>query len=236
MIKLGYKLTDEHLGSNLMATVVGASRSRISRNKAFSLVQEMLDRGYDINQKDDSGNTPIFDAVTSRYDMNRDMINFLIKKGANINEVNKENMTPLACAVQLGDVEHAKLLISKGAKTNTQHKDGMTLMHYAVLSGNPEVVRLMAAKGLDVNAKDENGKTPLDYAVGTYGEGSDLGKNMFGALGKLNAKRGESHIPSIKSAEKDSDGLRGTLSAAQQIRYTEEKSKTIQPDIHSGRG
>lgn len=195
-IKHGYRLTDpmaEYNNWHLISYAVAEGN--------IAMVQEILNRGYDVNQKDNSGSTPIM-VVAS----NAEMLNFLLKKGANINDANKFKMTLLSYVVQDGNVEQAKLLISKGAKINTKHENGMTLMHYAALSGNPEMFKFLAKKGLDMNAKDKNGKTPLDYAWESEFSDADTLK----ALKEAGAKRGKP-LSSTRNSEK---GL-GTLAAAQ---------------------
>lgn len=93
------------------------------------------------------------------YSGQKDMVEYLISRGANVSLGYKDGMTPLHCAILkgilnknkimrkslnqsdcnafLGDVEIANVLIENCAPVNWQTKaDGRTPLHLAVMNGN----------------------------------------------------------------------------------------------------
>lgn len=103
------------------------------------------------------------------------VIRFLIKKGASIDEKDKNGVIPLHRAVRFRSLAAVKELIKLGADTNAVDKrTGSTPLHRAVTStGAPatagklkdaiEIVRTLLANGADAAKKNKKGKTPLHY-------------------------------------------------------------------------
>jgi hypothetical protein len=90
----------------------------------------------------------------------------LISLGANVNEKDKNNCTPLHCAVMNGHKEAAELLIAKGANVNLQGTyRKQTPLHCAAQEGNKNMAELLIAHGAYVNLKDKSNRTPLDIAL-----------------------------------------------------------------------
>ncbi len=83
----------------------------------------------------------------------------MVQNGALVNVIDRDFVTPLILASNLGDIEMTKLLISNGAKLN--HKDRMnsTALHYACLRSHSEV-----AKELIINGCIQNTNTPFSFA------------------------------------------------------------------------
>lgn len=143
-------------------------------------VKRHLKRGADVNDKNYNENYTA--GLTALHlaagNGNKELVEFLIKKGATINAKAEDGLTPLHWAVVKGfkDVkgDHKgviELLIAKGADVNAKTKDnrgdGGTPLHFAVRTTHPdkEIITLLIAKGADVNAKDSFGKTPLHWAT-----------------------------------------------------------------------
>ncbi|MDC0065776.1 ankyrin repeat domain-containing protein, partial [Verrucomicrobia bacterium] len=99
------------------------------------------------------------------FALTKEIAELLIDKGADINAKCDDGDTPLHSAAYNGRKEIAELLIDKGADINAKGTIGWTPLHLAVQQGRKEVVELLIAKGADVNAKMKNGITPLDWAV-----------------------------------------------------------------------
>jgi len=55
----------------------------------------------------------------------KEIVEFLIAKGANVNAANEEGATPLWKAAQMGQKEIVELLIAKGATVNAASEDGL---------------------------------------------------------------------------------------------------------------
>merc|ERR1711970_446799 len=84
-------------------------------------VEEVLIRlnmGEDVNQKCfPRYSTPLHDAVCCGR---QEIAQILVEKGANVNELDYKNMTPLKLAIRYGQEEIETLLRSKGAKETVE--------------------------------------------------------------------------------------------------------------------
>lgn len=108
-----------------------------------------------ISSKDDSGNTPLHEAVFTAH---AEVAEFLLSKGADVNAREKNGATPLILAAMGGKVEIdgqggvVTLLLAHKADINAKSANGMTALHVAALVGHADIVKLLLAKGANVNA------------------------------------------------------------------------------------
>ena len=111
--------------------------------------------------------------IASSYYYYDDMVEYLIRKGADVNLKDKEGKTALLWASS-NSLENAKILIANGAKVNEAANDGMTPFLQATLgvsSGKVpiEMCDLLRKNGANINAslqrKSAMGWTALHYAV-----------------------------------------------------------------------
>ncbi|MHB8055561.1 MAG: ankyrin repeat domain-containing protein [Candidatus Aminicenantales bacterium] len=137
-------------------------RAALSRNADG--VHFLLDQGFDIDVRNiENGRTALLMAVDFG---NRDGARALAMRGANVNAVDKEGMTPLSIAVEKGDAELVDLFLKKGARLDAADpRTGKTVLHEAALRGYSGVVETLLARGIDKNAKDKDGRTALSYAL-----------------------------------------------------------------------
>ena len=126
----------------------------------------LIEAGADLNTTDNSGRTPLINAITS------DKVNlakFLINKACNVNQAiangDYQGSAPLHAAVGHGEVEVIKMLFSKGAKINSQTKDGSTPLHIAAMCDSEASATLLMQLGADPSIKNQKGQTPSDVAV-----------------------------------------------------------------------
>jgi len=130
-------------------------------------VQAELDKGANVNAKNQNGATPLHRAAWFGH---KEIVELLIAKGADVNAKDDSQSshyvgTPLNCAAWKGHKEIAELLIDNGADVNAKSDwFERTPLHDAIWEVRKEVVELLIAKGADVNAKDVYGATPLDWA------------------------------------------------------------------------
>lgn len=88
------------------------------------MMEAILNAGADINERDESGQTPLHHAITT--DGTVDNVRFLLEHGADINARNEDGVTPLMLARYLGCDAVADLLIQYGADTTLKDKNGDT--------------------------------------------------------------------------------------------------------------
>ena len=103
------------------------------------------------------------------------VIRLLLRHGANVNETDKNGVTPLHRAVRFRSPAAVKLLLENGANVNSvDRRTRSAPLHRAVTNtGAPatagkseqvvEIIRLLLAHGADRAIKNRAGKTARDY-------------------------------------------------------------------------
>lgn len=95
-----------------------------------------------------------------------EIIESLIKHGANVEAKDKRGRTALMSAVQSHNTEAIKALIAGGAKVDDRDEvEGTALFRASGPFGDVAVVDALLAAGAEVNVADKNGMTPLIWAV-----------------------------------------------------------------------
>jgi len=148
-------------------------------------VQAELDKGVDVDTKDDNGFTPLH--ITAGWGGQKDMAELLIAKGADVNAKSNGGETPLHYATSGDNREIADLLIAEGADVNAMEEWGQTPLHWAAVVGHKEIAELLIANGADLNAKEEDYKqTPLSYAI--VGSNKEIVELLIANGADVNAK------------------------------------------------
>ncbi len=81
-------------------------------------VQAELDKGVDVNAKDEFGSTPLHPAT---YSGHKEVVELLIANGANVN-TKDQGWTPLDIAIEFEHSEIADILRKHGGKTGRELK------------------------------------------------------------------------------------------------------------------
>jgi ankyrin repeat protein len=90
-------------------------------------------------------------------------IGYLLNKGARADLQNRDGMTPLALAAQIGWIEGAERLLRGGAKVDFPNRQGETPLILAVHNRDIGMVRLLLSRGADPNRGDTvSGHSALD--------------------------------------------------------------------------
>ncbi|XP_055956595.1 ankyrin repeat and death domain-containing protein 1A-like isoform X3 [Patella vulgata] len=96
-----------------------------------------------------------------------DVMNFILEslEGINVNEVDKNDRTPLHLAADNGHLEAVcKLLESKG-EVHRKDKNGETAVHLAATKGHADVLRSLLLVGIEVDDRDVEGRTAIHAAA-----------------------------------------------------------------------
>lgn len=97
---------------------------------------------------------------------NEQIVNTLLRKGADVVATDQDGNTPLHEACRSGRRQIAQLLIDKNSESvNKENSSQRTSMHYAAEGGYTEIIALLCKEGAAVDAVDEDGDTPLHRAA-----------------------------------------------------------------------
>lgn len=134
------------------------------------------------------GNTPLHHAVDVDH---TELVELLIKSGADVNARDLQRETPLHIAAQNGNREIAELLIKSGADVNdNKFYINSPPLHTALSFRNIEVAKLLIDNGADVNAKSKWGFTPLQLA-----KSPEIAKILIDKGARLDAIDNEGRTP-----------------------------------------
>lgn len=156
-------------------------------------VKGLLDKGADVNARDERGYTPLHELIPwGKTENNRtEIASLLIEAGADVNARTEEGNTPLHLAAGRDSTEVAFLLIEAGADVNAREsRYGKTPLHNAIFF---ETITLLIEAGADVNAWSENGWTPLHWAA-TKGQ-TEIASRLIKAGADVNARDKEGNTP-----------------------------------------
>ena len=93
----------------------------------------MVDRGADVNVRNDAGQTPLMIAATQHG--SEKLIEQLVFQGADIRARDKNGMTALMHAAGKGEEQNAEQLLQLGVDPDIKDNSGKTLMDYAKAGG-----------------------------------------------------------------------------------------------------
>lgn len=121
---------------------------------------------------------PSEDFIAECKNGNLDAVESMIKKGADVNAVDKLNWTPLHWAAFRGHTEIARLLIDSGSLVNPATKDGSTPLTLARHNKHSELAAFLESRGgtVPVNPFGPNHVTRTPWKItsssGTYSSGT----------------------------------------------------------------
>jgi ankyrin repeat protein len=131
-------------------------------------IRLLLDRGANVDSRDDLEATPLLLASSSsKWD--EKPLKLLIECGANVHAQDKCGRTALHEASYSSNLVIMRLLLDNGVEADSRDDRNSTPLHRASLSpfGHyAKSVKLLIENGSNVHARDSNGKTPLHLVSG----------------------------------------------------------------------
>ena len=127
-----------------------------------SVVNILLQNGWDLEKKDLKGQTPLFVAAQGGYD---ELVEFLLHHKCNTDNEDLLGNTPLTIAVKGNKIKIVDILLKKGCNRNKKNISGETPLFLASTNGRTEIVRMLSAHDCGINNENYLGITPLNIAV-----------------------------------------------------------------------
>ncbi|XP_019338401.1 fibronectin type 3 and ankyrin repeat domains protein 1 isoform X1 [Alligator mississippiensis] len=144
---------------------LGFTALMVASQKGYDrLVEILVEKGTDVNQKNGSGKDSLMLACFAGH---LNIIKYLKVQGASWEARDLGGCTALHWAVDGGHCEVVEWMINDGCQVDTKDTclEWTPLMRVSAVTGKKDVASLLIKAGADVNVKDKDGKTPLMVAV-----------------------------------------------------------------------
>jgi hypothetical protein len=161
------KISNYKLGEYLNEDYDETSLIRAIKNQQFEQVQILVETfGVSLNQCDSKKRTPLHFAAS--YD-NVEILEYLVRNGANINSQCVFNDTPLISACLNRKYNQVEVLISYGASVDTRGNYGNGPMHTLVVNAdcNVEVLKKILKNNVDLCLTNDKEQTCFVRACST---------------------------------------------------------------------
>lgn len=130
-------------------------------------VEVLLAHNPNVDAQDENGCTALYHAVSSPYWSDHDIVDLLLRRGANVSiRDNNNNETLLIASVHNGfSVEDVKLLLKYGADVNASGRTGSTAIHAAVQRGDLQIIKIPLQNNAEVDARSNWEGTALFLVI-----------------------------------------------------------------------
>lgn len=115
--------------------------------------------------KGENGETVLHNIINKKDQ--KDIVNYFIDKGVDVNTVDKDGNNVLMIAAGSNNLDAVKQIIAKTKDINTVNAKGETALFTAVQKGSPDVVSFLIEKGAKTNLKAKDGNLGV-YLVHSY--------------------------------------------------------------------
>ena len=131
------------------------------KNRNIDAIKNLLDRGADVNERDERLQTPLF--ITSKF-REITIARMLINYGADVDCRDIIGWTALHVAAVSGYIDIVRLLLDNGADVSATQRNYQTPLHLASINGHLSVVLLLLERGANVRVRNAYGRTPSQEA------------------------------------------------------------------------
>ena len=144
---------------------------KASKNSDINKVKKLLDTGEVYIEYNDEADdwtpialryhkTPLIAACENGC---VEIVELLLKKGADIEAKDKSDWTPISYACWNGRIQTVRLLLDNGANINSVDNDGFTPLKRASRRGHKETFKLLLEYGADIKVRDIYNNMCLEY-------------------------------------------------------------------------
>jgi ankyrin repeat protein len=144
-------------------------------------IQKYIEKGIDINKKDEKGRSILFILSAKRK---IDAIRILLKNNININIEDRYGRTVLDEAALRSDGIMIRFFLDNGFDINRKNSMGRTILQDVALEGDYKIFQILMNNRPDFNIKDSYGKTVLFDAV--EGQNINIIKDVVNNVDSLN--------------------------------------------------
>lgn len=152
------KMVDEkEKNSELLKYYISANRRMIQKYVA--------EKTKDVNIQNCLGEN-VLHVIADDFNLdirNKEIIDTLIKKGADVNAKNISGYTPLHVAANVGNDRFIKIMSDYNVDLQAKNKYGQTPLHIAALADEADCFESLLKKGINPHKKDIRGKTAFYY-------------------------------------------------------------------------
>ncbi|XP_062378149.1 kinase D-interacting substrate of 220 kDa B isoform X2 [Sardina pilchardus] len=154
-----------------MDTTTSLKTTTLAIQSLFSFVEEEnlpaikahLDKFREVDGRSDNGQTPLMVAAEQG---NLEIVQELIRRGANVNLDDVDCWTALISATKEGHIDVVKELLTNNANLENRDMGGWTALMWAAYKGRTEVARLLLEKGANANITGQYSVYPIIWAAG----------------------------------------------------------------------
>ncbi|CAB0043498.1 unnamed protein product [Trichogramma brassicae] len=152
--------------------------------RMFFQINDELHRRVEVDARDRLDSTPLHTAI---YYGNKNLVEFLLRRGADANFADKNGSTPLhfVCGREVEDVDLAKRFFEVCDRLNqpvpieSRDNSNNTPLHLALIRGHKKIVELLLRRGAGPNLANEEGETPLHTICQGDNDDDDLATMFF---------------------------------------------------------
>ena len=159
--KLNFVNQRDRYGQTTLHVALGTLPNQVDTEKQenlLRLVKLLLEYGSDVNAINETGQSPIFRCVDSRF---TEIAKCLLQHGAKTNVIDDIGRTPLFSCIE--HIAIVNLLVLAGADVKFEDEHKTTPLHNSVKFST--VTQFLISKGADINSIDNRGNTPIYNAV-----------------------------------------------------------------------
>jgi ankyrin repeat protein len=184
-------------------------------------VKQYLAAGWDVDAQNSEGQTPLHVALIHKnfHPTIRQIVELLIKAGADVNAMDNISATPLTDAIDglkdKDDLQLVEMLIASGANVDFINENDVSPIRVAIFCSNKyvsatqEVIEILIKAGANVNIKHKDSHTPLHLASMALNDKSEIIELLIKNGAIVDAKNAYGATPldlaKISKIEKNND-------------------------------
>jgi len=129
------------------------------------IAQKLLSGGIKPDTHGKSETAPLLDVARTHGPVALELVNALLKAGANPDSRDRQGRTALMIGAQAKEAPLVERLLQSGANSELSDHNNRTALMYAAMNGGEDLVRLLTTRKTAIDKRDNEGNTALMLAV-----------------------------------------------------------------------